>query len=136
MTVCLANLHMSSEQQIFDHVANHLLTQNRKAIEAPINACRYRVEEADGTVLKCAAGCLITDEEYAARHVDRLEGNGWATLYDELGLTGGQNQMHFIYELQRIHDRTDNVAEWPNRLRIFAHEHGLRYNEEMYGSRT
>jgi len=53
---------MSKEilQGVFDRVAKHLLTQNKKARLEDEDTCAYR--GAEGT--KCAVGCLITDEAY------------------------------------------------------------------------
>lgn len=45
-------------QAIFNQVYTHLLTQNEKCEDE--NGCAYRNEQG----LKCAVGCLITDEVY------------------------------------------------------------------------
>ena len=52
-------------QEIYDKVVNHLRTQNAKSLSFVCDtdehaSCAYR---GDGG-LKCAAGCLITDELY------------------------------------------------------------------------
>lgn len=59
--ITLKTLPNASAQQVFDQVAAHLLTQKEKAKQ--FNTCKYRVEHRD-KVLKCAAGCLIGDDEY------------------------------------------------------------------------
>jgi hypothetical protein len=54
---------MLTDQQIYDKIATHLLTQNRKAMVKGFNGqemCKYRTPEG----LKCAIGCLIADEDY------------------------------------------------------------------------
>lgn len=52
---------MMTNQEIFDTVAVHLLTQNKRATKANCSTtCQYRTSEG----LKCAVGCLIPDEKY------------------------------------------------------------------------
>lgn len=57
MKITLKNLHEATEQQVFDQVAGHLLTQ-KEVLPSP--ACFYRGPNG----LKCAAGCLIANDEY------------------------------------------------------------------------
>lgn len=53
-----------TQQEIFDKVAKHLLTQKGKAMDAPEGgACQYR--GLNNTA--CAVGCLIPDEVYSPR---------------------------------------------------------------------
>lgn len=49
-----------SMQDIFDTVANHLLTQGKQAKTQISGSCVYRDEDDN----KCAVGCLILDEDY------------------------------------------------------------------------
>lgn len=49
---------MLTNQEIYDHVVRHLLTQNEKSLSG--NTCMYRDEEGN----KCAVGCLIPDDVY------------------------------------------------------------------------
>ena len=56
-TINLSNLAQASTQEVFDFVAIHLLTQNEKSGDDQV--CYYR----SPTGLKCAAGCLIADDE-------------------------------------------------------------------------
>ena len=64
-TITMKNLHLATEQQVFDQAARHMLTQNAKAL-AWSGGCQYRLELDDGTVLKCAVGCFIADDEYSS----------------------------------------------------------------------
>lgn len=54
-----------TNQEIFDKVVNHLLTQNEKAMTK--FRCQYRTEDG----LKCAIGCLIPDEKYRREFDDK-----------------------------------------------------------------
>lgn len=51
-------IKLGTHQETFDKVATHLITQ--RAASRDYSGCRYR--GPDG--LKCAVGCLITDEYY------------------------------------------------------------------------
>jgi hypothetical protein len=120
--ITLANISTASDQQIFDQIANHLLTQNRKSQNKALvsknnsnNGCRYRHNG-----LKCAAGCLIGDNEYIAA---AMEGKGWIELVREkiVPFTHGQ---YLIVQLQAIHD--DYLPRmWSTQLNNVAGQHGL-----------
>lgn len=104
-----------TNQEMFDKVAAHLLTQGKPATLD--GNCRYR--GADGT--KCAIGCLIPDERYEAR----FEGS---SVYEDLvakaaGITS--EQCPFAFELQHIHDSFDPL-EWAARLNALARIHNLK----------
>ena len=86
-------------QEIFDKVAQHLLTQPRSTkIVNGYPKCMYRGD--NGT--KCAAGCLIPDDEYKSW----MEGSGIYGIYHKIpslakisGVT-----LSMIMDLQSIHD--------------------------------
>lgn len=66
--ITLKTLPQASEQEVLDQIAVHLLTQKQKCNNGkdqtdPNYQCLYRNEEG----LKCAAGCLIADDEYKKR---------------------------------------------------------------------
>jgi hypothetical protein len=56
--------------ELFEKVATHLLAQNKRA--ANERGCQYRVEG-----LRCAVGCLISDENYSKL----IEGTMVCALY-------------------------------------------------------
>lgn len=122
MIVTLANLKEATKQQIFDQVAAHMLTQNKASmkVEGSDEFCAYRGDAG----LKCAAGCLIADDEYKPE-MDRSvfgNGTGWDTLVSR-GLAPSEHEM-FIGRLQRIHDSTP-PTNWKDRLNEFAVSHDL-----------
>lgn len=98
--ITLATLHLATEQEIFDQVSSHLLTQNRKSKISSNHMCAYRGDEG----LKCAAGCLISDEEYT----EKMEENSWYNLI-KLGLIP-EHHAGLISQLQTIHDNYDPIA--------------------------
>lgn len=84
-----------SAQDIFDTVADHLLTQNQKAIDKAGKICAYRGK--NGT--KCALGCLISDDEYSPS----LEGHSFLAVKSSFPA-----RLHahgdLITALQNVHD--------------------------------
>ena len=117
--ITLKTLPQATAQEVFDQVTQHLLKQG-KAARSGTGACRYRVE-TQGEILKCAAGCLIADDEYN----EKFEGYSWSTLVRLHAITGYHDDL--ITSLQKMHD-TCLVSEWPERLRQLAADYDLQYN--------
>lgn len=112
------------QQEIFDRVAVHLLTQNKKS-ERPVSAqCLYR----GPFDLKCAIGALIKDEVYS----HDLEGHraNIFTVRKALKRSGvpvdveSEEDAKFLTDLQDIHDLWE-VTMWPRMLRETAQMYGL-----------
>lgn len=119
MKVTLANLEQASEQDIFTQVATHLLTQNEKSFDPRTDTCRYRTGK-----LACAAGCLISDEEYKSDmdYRDGVLGTSWDSLVNrELAPSKHQD---LISALQHIHDGFE-ASSWLKELEDFAQENNL-----------
>src|SRR5690242_10932731 len=108
--ITLATLEEATEQEVFDQVVTHLLTQKRKSVGQDKlglgNDCVYRGE--DGTM--CAAGCIISNEEY---NEELFEGYSWTTLCDKDIVP--KKHMTLISNLQFIHDKCE-VKEWKSKL--------------------
>ena len=119
--ITLANLHEATEQEIFNQVARHLLTQNRRSVDEK-GFCKYRSGN-----LKCAAGCLISDEEYSPlMDSEESEGTGWLDLASK-GLVPTQHNL-FIRSLQLVHDGMPDrysQEEWFREVQRFALKHDL-----------
>lgn len=126
---------MLTNQQIFDKVATHLLTQGDLSINMD-GICQYRADSG----FKCAAGVLIHDEHYSPD----LEGSsvalpGGVTDDDELRwrrnkiqaalIASGVNVDEFstlelVMNLQAIHDNTP-PHNWRASLKSAAVRAGL-----------
>lgn len=106
--ITLATLEQATAQQVFDQVAKHLLQQNHKSLSES-GTCSYRGVEG----LKCAVGCLMSDEEYR----DRFEGVNWLSIV--LGNAAPSAHLPLICRLQSVHDRYRPNA-WPSRLKEVA----------------
>ena len=128
--ITLKSLTSATEQQVFDHVATHLLNQGRPSYSSEHHMCAYR---GDGG-LKCAAGCLIADDEYDIK----MEVNSWEDLVDSLSTVPVAHK-EMIGDLQHVHDEAhdllpgDNVYHhWLNALREFADRRNLRQDKLKY----
>lgn len=111
-----------TNEQIFDRVAEHLLKQGQKSMsDGPYymdsvivtNGCMYRGPNG----LKCAIGCLISDEMYD----HSLEGRPvqsstvMAAVATSLGVEASVLNFHMLMELQQIHDSFTPLS-WRGRL--------------------
>jgi hypothetical protein len=114
--ITLATLHEATEQEIFTQVKNHLLSQNKRAVDTNGTACRYRIND-----LKCAAGCLIADSEYRPS----MESYLWTNLV-KIALVP-DHHVELISVLQRIHDKVFDTSLWPESLRDIAQTYNLQY---------
>lgn len=110
-----------NNQEVFDTVAKHLLTQ--KQISANLAACLYRGHSG----LKCAIGCLIPDELYDPAMDDSSSNTGIEETLCEFPqirtLFNGVDE-RLLSELQLLHDQFD-VSEWIDRLRSITRKYIL-----------
>ena len=127
MKVTIHNLNQATEQEVFDTISAHLLTQKAKSMLHPkkppfeYEACAYRSREG----LMCAIGCLIPLEDYKPEY----EKEGWSELlekYEKLP----RRHANFLSRLQTIHDGCD-PSDWPSRLRFVAESNLLELNKEF-----
>jgi hypothetical protein len=100
MKITLKNLHEATAQEVFDQVKNHLITQGEQSLNSG-GLCLYR--NANG--LSCAAGCLISEEEYSPN----FETNLWGDLIKKDLVPSAHSDL--IGELQQIHDQWEESAE-------------------------
>lgn len=117
-TITLETLKDATKQEVFTQVVTHLLTQNEKCEIIDENTdrmyCNYRNDKG----LKCAAGCLISDDEYT----EEFEGGNWHVLVDNKDITNAHED--FILELQEVHDSYD-VENWKVKLFSIAKVYDL-----------
>lgn len=120
-------------QRLFDDIAEHLLTQNKKStLRYNKTRCRYRGDE-EGT--SCAIGCLIPDEMYD----ESMEGHGVSNLfythsifknflnkkYDNVINT--DEGMDLVCAMQLVHD-AESVCDWKSALKKRAAKFNLDFN--------
>lgn len=128
--ITLATLKDATKQQIFDQVSAHMLEQNKPSKKLEPNGfskmCAYRGGESGE--LKCAAGCLIADDEYIPEmdqtgFVDgKQTGSDWSSLIRRDLVTDAHSVI--ISELQQVHDTVDPVS-WKRQLNQLAQRNGL-----------
>ncbi len=114
--ITLKTLPEASEQEVFDQVKNHLLSQMKKSETIGGDMCLYH---GIGK-LSCAAGCLIGDDEYKPE----FENNGWLTLIHKKLVPKDHSKL--IWRLQEIHDNY-SPDRWEEKLKDFATLVNLRF---------
>ncbi len=111
-----------TNQEVFDKVAAHLLTQGARSTSArwPYKGgvCAYRGEGG----LKCAIGCLIAEEDYSPT----IEGLGVHSRRVFTAAKLHESQISLASTLQTIHD-THSPTEWPRLLENAAATYQLAY---------
>ena len=123
--ITLKTLPQATAQEVFDQVTNHLLTQNEQSKQIGGTMCLYRgrSEEDDSIVLKCAAGCLIGDDEY----LPVFEGLSWKDVIKDNSATVPAEHSELIGSLQRVHD-TYLPHSWDIQLAVVAEQFKLNTN--------
>lgn len=114
--ITLKTLPQATAQEVFDQVARHLLTQGKKSISENNQYCMYR--GFNGT--KCAAGCLISDDEYKPE----FENHNWLHLSGSNYLVP-EEHCYLIMKLQDIHDGHE-PEDWRVKLNNLAEESDLK----------
>ena len=116
MLETITNPKRYTEQELFDKIATHLLTQNEQALSE--GDCSYR--GAHG--LMCAVGCVIPDEVYDPT----MEGTGVSRMLEAFGNKLPELTPHedLLSALQGVHDCYD-PTQWCHRLRDTAVAFGL-----------
>jgi hypothetical protein len=109
-----------TDQEIFDKVVTHLLTQNARSTDG--RKCLYRGPNGN----KCAAGCLIDDEHYnpSLENKSALSADVEVALLSS-GIPAGA--LSLVGSLQSIHD-VYPASVYSDRLGRLASERGLKFN--------
>jgi hypothetical protein len=123
---------MNRNQQLFDEVAVHLMTQMEKSV-SQYGTCQYRSHNGK----TCAVGCLIDPKRYrrtmegVAISTDLTEDDSVVrALERSVGFTLTPDHLSLLAELQDIHD-TYSPDEWHIELTRLAAGRGL--NDDVLG---
>ena len=106
-----------TNEELFNRVRTHLLTQAKKSIDPATDNCLYR--GPDGT--KCAVGILISDKYYSEYlenigiGIGRAGGKVVEAVSNSLGVKLTIDNIELLDALQDVHDRYE-VAQWPEKL--------------------
>jgi len=105
-----------NNQEVYDKVKAHLLSQNRKSLDAN-GDCAYRGENG----AMCAIGVLIPDDMY---HVG-LEGKSCFSEAVSTALCQVRVSFFLIRDLQDVHDNV-YLSDWPTALERLAESYRLK----------
>lgn len=121
--ITLKTLHLFSRQEVFDYITSHLLKQGVGSFRNNgMSAYRAAYRNADGT--RCAAGCLIADDEYDSS----FEGRCWDVLIYRKKVP--KFHAHLIVLLERVHENFP-PQKWAEQFRHTADICGLKMSEEV-----
>lgn len=116
--ITLATLPQATPEEVFEQVARHMLTQCERS--ASSGGCAYR---GDGGLM-CAAGCLISDDEYSPEFEEKL----WGSLVAK-GLVP-EEHTELIEVLQEVHDQLP-VDRWAQYLKGVASGRRIPVSEDL-----
>lgn len=117
--ITLATLSQASAQEVFDQVVDHLRKQGKPSFMDEGSArCAYRGHSG----LKCAAGCLISDNEYRVT----MENRTWSAMVRDTVVP--IHHANLIESLQEIHD-SNEPKNWEYRLEFTAKRFNLQYKK-------
>lgn len=111
----------NTDQEVFDEVAHHLLTQNEQAQDAN-GHCMYRDEENG---YACAIGCCIPEELYSSNMEEKNVGELLSEHYDVMDqIFGREVDIYLLKKLQHVHDDV-SICFWHNTLVTIADDFEL-----------
>lgn len=116
---------MRTYQEIFTTVYNHLIKQGERAVDMN-DTCVYRANNG----LKCAIGCLITDDAYDPK----IEGVGVdaeevITAIRKSHISTSKKSLEFLEVLQEAHDFS--LKRGIDDFNDAMHDIAKHYNLEM-----
>lgn len=109
-----------TNQQVYNKVKAHLLTQKTKSYSRSLGICVYKMVRS---TKKCAIGCLLPDDVYESS----MEGVGVENLlrlYPKVNELFIGVDVSLLDALQTIHDK-ESVKKWPHQLEVVAKDYGL-----------
>lgn len=110
----ISTLNAFTQQQVFDFVVTHLMTQGKKSDDED-GDCRYRTPEG----LKCAVGCLMSDEEYNPKYEGCSVPYLQMVFREDSFLNLIATYEKLLTELQYVHD-TYTPEAWSEQLQEVA----------------
>lgn len=121
--ITLKTLEHATTQQVFDQIVNHLRKQGKPSMDKHGNGCLYHGPNG----LKCAAGCLIADDEYSPEMDNNpADDTTWQYLIDT-----GVVPSHFsklIIHMQHLHDLKHH-EDWESEFEKAAQTFDLEYKK-------
>jgi hypothetical protein len=96
-----------TDQELFKNVVVAIVLQGRPSYDEQTKKCVYRHRDADGNVLKCAAGVLMPDDVYSPA----LETISASTLFSMAGLDEAERERKFTLDQELAIQDVNNWAE-------------------------
>lgn len=121
--ITLKTLEYATSQQVFDQIVNHLRKQGKPSMDKRGNECLYRGPNG----LKCAAGCLIADDEY----IPEMDNNPASDTTWQYLVDTGVVPPHFselIIHMQHLHDG-EHPEDWETEFEKAAQTFDLEYKK-------
>ena len=115
------DLPTCTEQQVFDYVADFLLTQHQQCLSSDGDPVMF-----NDAGLRCAAGSLVPLNEWPTilqTHPSLNAGTSWGIIVTNTNLPKQHHSL--ILSLQIIHDNPSGPTFWPEKLRTLAHQFNL-----------
>jgi len=110
-----------TNQEVYDRVKSHLLTQKVKSIEMiQLGSTLQRVNRFRGANgAKCSIGCLIPDSVYRPEMENSYTATKLIWDFSEIAEILKGIDGHLLFKLQQIHD-TRNPQDWQKSLEDLA----------------
>jgi hypothetical protein len=105
-------MNTATEADLFEYVANHLLTQNKQALNVD-DECVYRSNNG----MRCSIGCLINGDHYN----NSLEGQSLQesdlreAVENSIDRKLTETEVLLLISLQGVHDEY-TPSEWPAQI--------------------
>lgn len=118
--ITIKSLSRARPQRVYDFIVDGLRRQGKRSM---LNSnCVYRRTLKSGEVLRCAAGLLVSDDEYDESN----EGKCWnITTYS--ADSGDFKHTDLILALQDVHDGF-TPSLWERQFKRVANSFGLKYS--------
>jgi len=123
MKITLENLAEATAQKVFSQAKIHLLNQMEKSVNKDGDYIYYLVRKGLKT-LKCAAGCFISEEEFAKMSPSSNSLTCWRSIV--INGRYSLNNCNLIEDLQFIHDENE-PCEWEGKLKELAVKYKLEF---------
>ncbi len=112
-----------TNQEIFDKVVAHLRKQNARSVM--MLKCLYRGPNG----LKCAVGCLISDDAYSRDLETRVVGASKVqSALLASGVPNDETTIDMLRSLQQTHDYQD-ISNWEHYFMSIAERYNLKYSQ-------
>lgn len=120
---------IKTKQDLFNHVARHLIRQNEQSRGGVGDTCMYR----NGRGLSCAIGCCINGENYRPSFEGKAFSGGiYIAVEKSIGRQLESDEIGMLSDLRKIHDDWEPM-DWFYKLNEIVDEYRLERTPELQG---